>query len=90
MWDLWWTKWHWGSLSPRTSAPPCPFSFHRLLHIRHLPSGAGTIGQIVAHVPSGLSLAPPQEIKKEEKEELFITVVSPECSHTVLLRRFLV
>jgi hypothetical protein len=43
---------------------PCQ-SFYRLLHIRHHPpSGAGPIGLIVAEVPSGLSLIPPQEIKK--------------------------
>jgi hypothetical protein len=40
---------------------PCQFSFHRLLHTHHLPSGAGTIGQTVAAVVSGLSLTPPQE-----------------------------
>jgi hypothetical protein len=39
---------------------PCPFSFHRLLHTHHLSSVAGTIGQLVADVPSGLSLTPPQ------------------------------
>jgi hypothetical protein len=43
----------------------CQFSFHRLLHTHyHLSSGAGTIGQLVADVPSGLSLTTPQEIKK--------------------------
>jgi hypothetical protein len=43
---------------------PCQFSFHRLLHIHHhLSSGAGTIGQVVADVPSGLT--PPQETKKK-------------------------
>jgi hypothetical protein len=36
---------------------PYQFSFHRLLHT-HLSSGAGTIGQTVADVPSGLSLTP--------------------------------
>jgi hypothetical protein len=35
---------------------PCQFSFHRLLHIHHLSSGACTTGQLVADVPSGLSL----------------------------------
>jgi hypothetical protein len=41
---------------------PCQFSFHRLLHTHHrVSSGAGTIGQTVADVPSGLSLTPPQE-----------------------------
>jgi hypothetical protein len=39
---------------------PCQFSFHRLLQIHHhLSSGAGTIGQLVADVPSGLGLTPP-------------------------------
>jgi hypothetical protein len=40
---------------------PCQFSFHRLLHTHHLTSGAGTIGQILADVPSGLSFTPLQE-----------------------------
>jgi hypothetical protein len=40
---------------------PCQV-FHRPLHTHHHPSsGSGTIGQIVADVPSGLSLTPPQE-----------------------------
>jgi hypothetical protein len=29
---------------------PCQFSFHRLLHIHHLPCGAGSIAQLVAYV----------------------------------------
>jgi hypothetical protein len=44
---------------------PCQFSFHRLLYTRHLSSGAGTIGQLVSDVQSGLSLALPHETKKE-------------------------
>jgi uncharacterized membrane protein len=41
-------------------------SFHRLLHIHHhLSSGAGTIGQLVADVTSGLGLTPSQETKKK-------------------------
>jgi hypothetical protein len=47
---------------------PCQLTFHRLLHIHHLKSGAGTIGQLVADVPSGLSLTPPQETKTKKKE----------------------
>jgi hypothetical protein len=44
---------------------PCQFIFHRLLHIHHhLSSGAGTIGQLVADVPNGLSLTGPHEIEK--------------------------
>jgi hypothetical protein len=41
----------------------CQFSFHLMPHT-HLLSGAGTVGQFVADVPSGLSLTPPHEIKK--------------------------
>jgi hypothetical protein len=44
---------------------PYQFSFHRLLHTHHTPSGAGRIGQLVADVPNNrLSLTPPQETKK--------------------------
>jgi hypothetical protein len=42
---------------------PWQFSFHRLLHTHYLSSGVGTIGQLVANVPSGLSLTSPQETK---------------------------
>jgi hypothetical protein len=46
---------------------PYQFSFHRVLHTRHhLSSGAGTIGQILADVRSGLSLTPPRETKKKK------------------------
>jgi hypothetical protein len=45
---------------------PCQFSFHRLLHIHHLlSSGAGTIGQTVIDIPSGLNFTAHQETKKE-------------------------
>jgi hypothetical protein len=52
-----------GQSSPGTSFLtvlrfPCQFSVHGLLHINHLSSGAGTTGQLVADVPSGLSLTP--------------------------------
>jgi hypothetical protein len=40
------------------------FSFHRLLHISHLSSGAETIGQLVADIPSRLGLTPQQGTKK--------------------------
>jgi hypothetical protein len=42
---------------------PFQFSLHRLLHTYHMSSGAGTIGQLVADVPSGLRLTPTQEKK---------------------------
>jgi hypothetical protein len=47
---------------------PSQFSFHQLFHIR-LSSGAGTIGQTVADVPSGVSLTQTQETKKKKKTE---------------------
>jgi hypothetical protein len=50
-----------GQVSSEYLGFPCQFSFHRLLHTHHPPSGAGIIGQLVANVPSGLSLTPPQE-----------------------------
>jgi hypothetical protein len=46
---------------------PCQFSFQRLLHLYHHPStGAGTVGQLVADVPSELSLTPNQETQKRK------------------------
>jgi hypothetical protein len=45
---------------------PRQFSFHRLLHIHHLSSDIGTIGQLLTGVPNRLSLALPQECKKEK------------------------
>jgi hypothetical protein len=39
---------------------PCQFSFHRLLLVHHLSSGAG-----VADMPNGLNLTPTQEKKKQ-------------------------
>jgi hypothetical protein len=46
---------------------PCQFPFHRLLHIHHhLSSGAGTIGQIVADVPSGLVSPHAKKLKKKK------------------------
>jgi hypothetical protein len=54
MWDLWWTKWQ---VCSEYFGFPCQFSFHQMLYICLL-SGAGRIGQLVADVPSGLSLNP--------------------------------
>jgi hypothetical protein len=61
---------------------PYHFSFHRLLHTHHLSSGAGTIGQLVAGVPSGLSLTPPQETKLKTKKNYF-TMLSFARLHSV-------
>jgi hypothetical protein len=54
---------------------PYQFLFHRLLHIHHhLSIGAGTTGQLVADVPSGLSLTPPQ---KKLKKTTFYSSIHP-------------
>jgi hypothetical protein len=45
----------------------CQFSFHQMPYT-HLSPGADTIGQIVADVPSGLSLTKSLEIKTKNKE----------------------
>jgi hypothetical protein len=49
---------------------PCQSSFHRMLHVHHhhLSSGAGTISQTVADVPSDLSLTPPQKQNRQNKQ----------------------
>jgi hypothetical protein len=62
MWGLWWTKWHWSKVFSVYFGFPCQFSFHRLLHIRHLSSGAVTIRQLVADVPSGFSSPHPKKL----------------------------
>jgi fatty acid desaturase len=62
---------------------PSQFSFHRLLHIHHhLSSGAGAIDQLVADVPSGFSLTPPQESKKKLTKLLlrFVSVSTQQLS----------
>jgi hypothetical protein len=43
-----------------------------LLHIHHLSFGAGTIGQLVADIPSGLSLTQPQGKNYPQATLLFI------------------
>jgi hypothetical protein len=48
-----------GQVSSEYFSIPCQFSFHRLHDIQHHPStGAGTVGKIVADIPSELSLTP--------------------------------
>jgi hypothetical protein len=59
-----------GQVSSEYFSFPCQFSFHRLLHIHHLSSGAGTIVHLVADVPNGLSLIPPQKTKKKKKSNI--------------------
>jgi hypothetical protein len=61
---------------------PCQFLFHRLLHTHHLSSGAGTIGQLVGDIPSGLSLTPPQEKKSTFSYHLYVL----SCSQASLIQ----
>jgi hypothetical protein len=43
------------------------YSFHQLLHTHHhLSSGTGTVRQLVADAPSGLSRTPPHKTKKKK------------------------
>jgi hypothetical protein len=42
---------------------PCQFLFHQPLHTHHLSFEAGTVGPLVAEVPSGLRLTPHHEHK---------------------------
>jgi hypothetical protein len=49
---------------------PCQFSFHRVLHTHYLSSGAGTLGQILADVQSGLSLTPTPRNKRTKLDRL--------------------
>jgi hypothetical protein len=79
IWDLWWTKCYWRQAFSEYFGFPCQFSFHRLLHTPHLSFEAGTTGQIVVEVPSGLSLTPSQETKKSN---CFMTL-SVSRSHSV-------
>jgi hypothetical protein len=51
---------------------PYQFSFHRLLQIHHLSSGAATINQLVFDALNELSLTPPQETKNKTKKLLII------------------
>jgi hypothetical protein len=57
---LWWGKMALGQVFSEYFGFPCQFSFHWLLHTHHLSSGTGTIGQLMADIPSGLSLPPPR------------------------------
>jgi hypothetical protein len=70
MWDLWWINLALGRFSQSISVS---LTNHNtdcstlVIIIIIIIIRAGTIGQIVADVPSGLSLTPPQEIKNEKK-----------------------
>jgi hypothetical protein len=61
MWDLWWTKWYWGRFSPGISVSSVnSHSTDCSTFIIICHPGLVQIVQLVADVPSGLSLTPPQ------------------------------
>jgi hypothetical protein len=67
---------------------PLQFSLRWLIHNHHhLSSGAGTIGQLVADVPSGLHLTPPQETKTKTKAD-YENVSWMELTHCRMRSRF--
>jgi hypothetical protein len=51
--------------------------FHRLLPTHHPSSGAGTTGKRVTDMPSGPSLNPPQETKKETTNLTYSMELNP-------------
>jgi hypothetical protein len=57
-----------GQVSTEYFGFPYQFSYHQMLHA-HISSEAGRIDQLVADVPSGLSLTPPHETKKKRTLE---------------------
>jgi hypothetical protein len=64
MWDLCWTKLHCNGFPLSSLLSPANFCAAKCsIFIYH--SGAGTVGRLVAEVPSGLSLTPPQGGKTE-------------------------
>jgi hypothetical protein len=70
MWDFVMDKVALEQVFPECFGFPCQSSFQQLLHIHQLYSGAGTISQRVADVPSGLSLTPPQETIKKNNNNI--------------------
>jgi hypothetical protein len=56
---------------------PCQFSFYNLLHT-HLSPAAGTLGQLVAGVPSGFSLTLSEEMKNKYVKS-FKTIFTNRC-----------
>jgi hypothetical protein len=78
-----------GQVSSEYCSLPCQFSYHRLLRTyHHLSSGTDTIGQVETDVPSGLSLRPPQEIKKYEKNGCLSVRTDAALSKKVVMSGF--
>jgi hypothetical protein len=55
---------------------PCQSSFHQFPHNHpHLSSGAGTIGQLVTAVPSGLSQITNNKQNKKHIPEVTLSII---------------
>jgi hypothetical protein len=89
MWDLWWTKWYWGRFPPSTSVSPANSHSTDCSKLVIYHPGLVTIGQLVADVPSGVSLTPPQEIKKLNETSLRAWLTLKGCAMLPASRRFL-
>jgi hypothetical protein len=63
MFNLWWTKRHWGRFSPNTSVFPACHPTDSSTLIITIIREAGTVGQMVVDMPSRLSLTQPQDKK---------------------------
>jgi hypothetical protein len=57
---------------------PCHFAFHRLLRTHHISPVAGATGQLLADLPSALSLTPPQKKRKEYLKEVSVFTMDHE------------
>jgi hypothetical protein len=74
-----------GQVSSEYFGFPCQSSFHQLLHNHpHLSSGAGTIGQLVADVPSWLILTPLRIMSRVGYVTRLITSRCQGCSDYLL------
>jgi hypothetical protein len=69
MWDLWWTKWHWGRFSPTTLVSPANSHSTDCSTLIIYHPGLVITGQIVADLPSEFRLTPPQQIKQNWRIE---------------------
>jgi hypothetical protein len=58
--ELWWTKWHWCRFFPSPSVSPANSHSTDCSTFIIMSSGAGTIGELMADVPSGLSHPTPR------------------------------
>lgn len=80
VWNMLWTKWHWSSVLRVVSRHSC----HRPLQSHLVSSGASNATQVLADVPSGLSLIPHQETERKKLEH-FVIIAARASEPTKLL-----